>query len=178
MLLPVFLGAWLGLCRASLCAPTAFIASVVLTQDLVGAMLGLPSPPSPLSFNFDSSLEALAQSSVYNEWRSLEGLGFTVSQQSLFRAIDDACFDDLLRSTQDSHFKALALSSFIPHSEDWLRVILSSQHSLHFQDSEYRFWVFVCPTWKLAARLSVSQGDVCGDHQVGCGGNNWQNYLS
>ena len=99
--------------RASLYAPATFIATVILTQDLVVATLVLPSPHSPLSFHFDSYLEALAQSSGQNEWRFSEHLGFPVSQRSVFRANDDACFDDLLHSAPDSCSKALVLSSSI-----------------------------------------------------------------
>ena len=164
----------MGLHRASLYAPAAFIASVVFTQDLVGAMLGLSSP---FSFHFDSTLKTLAQSIGRNEWRSLGDFDFTVSQRSLFEIIDNACFEDLLRSAPDSRFRALALSSSIPHSGDWLRVIPSPQLGLHFQDREYRF----CLQYWLGVRMSSLEAtcpicfrecDAYGDHHVGCGGNN------
>ena len=127
--------------------------SDVLTQDLVGAMLGLSSS---LSFRFDSSLEAPAQLSGPNEWRSLGDLDFPVSQQSLFRATDNACFDELLCSAPDSRSKAMALSSSILHSGDSLRVITSPQLGLHFQDCEYRF----CLQYWLGVRMSNLEATV------------------
>ena len=78
-------------------------------------------------FILTPNLEALAQSSGHNEWRSLEDLRFPVSQRSLFRTIDDACSDHLLHSAPDSRSKALALSSSIPHSVNWLN-----------EDAEYK----------------------------------------
>ena len=90
--------------------------------------------------------------------------------------MDESCFQQLLTSAPSSHFRALSLSSSLPHAGDWLNVVPSSSLGLHLHDREFRcclrYWLGVplhstpypCPECRCTA-------DPYGDHQVGCGGN-------
>ena len=90
--------------------------------------------------------------------------------------MDESCFQQLLTSAPSSRFRALSLSSSLPHAGDWLNVVPSSSLGLHLHDREFRcclrYWLGVplhstpypCPECRCTA-------DPYGDHQVGCGGN-------
>ena len=56
----------------------------------------------------------------------------------LSRAIDSLLHDKLLSSAAGPRFRALSLSSSIPHSGDWLLVLPSHSLGLHFLDLEFR----------------------------------------
>ena len=76
----------------------------------------------------------------------------------------------------DLRFKALYVSTSLPHSGDWLRVIPSPALGLHLQDWEFhlclQYWLGVpmveegsqCP-------LCLDATDPFGDHFIACGGN-------
>ena len=70
-----------------------------------------------------------------------------VTQHSLSRAIDEACFDALLASAPNTRSKVLALSSSIQHAGDWLNVIPSFTLGLHLQDREFcyslKYWLLL-----------------------------------
>ena len=76
----------------------------------------------------------------------------------------------------DVHCWALALSSAIPHSRDWLSVVPSRQLELHFLDQEFclcaQDWLEIsaCSGTSFCPVCS-SPSDGTGDHQVGCCGN-------
>ena len=98
------------------------------------------------------------------------------SSRSVSHSIDQANYDHLITSAQDTRSKALALSTAIPHAGDWLSVVPSQALGLHLQDWEFR----LCLQYWLGLQM-VSEGTSCpicqaeadpqGDHQVGCGGN-------
>ena len=90
--------------------------------------------------------------------------------------IDEASFDVVLATAPNLRSRALALSSAIRHSGDWLNVIPSTALGLHLQDREFRF----CMQYWLGLQMfseghkcqvCLSDSDPFGDHQVGCGGN-------
>ena len=71
--------------------------------------------------------------------------------EHLSKTADQACFYSLLSQAPDAHFKALALSSAIPHAEDWLSVVPSSSLGLHFLGS-----IFACSTgWELTCSRRI-----------------------
>ena len=84
--------------------------------------------------------------------------------------------EHLLISAPSLCLRALAHSTCLPHSGDWLNVVPSDHLGLHLFDREFscclRYWLgvplfstsFACPACN-------GQADPSGDHQVGCGGN-------
>ena len=105
----------LGVRRALLYAPAAFIGSFDHSKELVSDILGR-TPPS--SNHLADMLKDLASASGQDEWSSLERIDVPLRQHALSRVIDQACFDQLFARAPDVHAKALALSSSIPHAGD------------------------------------------------------------
>ena len=169
--LPVSLGG-LGLRRASLVAPAAYISSLTEAQPLISAILR--SSPSPI--HLADAIKDLALAADRPDWDSLQSIDIPIHQRPLSRSIDKACFNLLLSSGPDDRSRALILSTSLPHAGVWLQVIPSSTLGLHLADREFRvslqYWLglrmfgeeFTCPVCQRPA-------DVFGDHQVGCGGN-------
>ena len=154
-------------------APAAFLASVSATHSLVEHILGCPPGPSP---HIPPALLSLATEAARPDWQCLEDIEVPLRQRSLSNAMDESCFQQLLTSAPSSRFRALSLSSSLPHAADWLNVVPSSSLGLHLHDREFRcclrYWLGVplhstpypCPECRCTA-------DPYGDHQVGCGGN-------
>ena len=82
--LPISFGG-LGVQRASLYAPAAFIGSLDHSKELVSDILGC-TPPS--SIHLAHTLKDLASASGQDEWSSLERIGVPLRQRALSRAID------------------------------------------------------------------------------------------
>ena len=132
--------------------------------------------PPATSAHLPQCFVALAIAAARPEWSSLQDIDVPLRQCVLSRVIDEASFNSLIDSAPDTHLRALALSSDIPHAGDWLNVVPSSALSLHLLDSEFRpclqYWLGLlifteggrCPVCKALA-------DPFGDHHVGCGGN-------
>jgi hypothetical protein len=171
--LPIRLGG-LGLRRASLHAAAAFVASFNHCVVLVVAdMLGFAPPPSS---HFVSALRDLSQSVSSDQPLSLDDLDVSLRQCALSNVIDQNQFDHLYVQSTSPRSKALLLSSSIPHSGDWLKVIPSPSLGLHMQDLEFRlclrYWLGV-QIFPDDSTCSICQSvcDSFGDHHVGCGGN-------
>ena len=163
----------LGIRRASLHAPAAYIGSLDQSRQLVARICGrVPGP----SIHLAPALDAMAETVGREDWSSIADVDVPLRQRHLSKAIDQAVFVDLVSSASDSRSKALALSTAIPHAGDWLNVVPSHALGLHFHDWEFRlclqYWLGLqmveegtrCPVCQAAA-------DPYGDHQVGCGGN-------
>ena len=162
--LPIVMGG-LGLRRASLHGPAAFLGSVALTRILSSRFQITASPMIPLSQFFS-----------HYDWSKLDDFDFPISQRALSHAIDQYSSESLLVQAPDSRHRALVLSTSIPHSGDWLKAIPSSALNLHFFDREFR----ICLQYWLGVPLTSSSHScfICtrpceplGDHAVGCGGN-------
>ena len=164
----------LNLRRASLHAPTAYVGSRVQTSALVAEIRG--GAPVPLE-DLTGSITALADAADRLDWSCLEEIDVPMRQGPLSHAVDEATFNRLLNSSPNcSCFRALALSSSLPHAGDWLNVVPSPALGLHLQGKEFR----LCLCYWLGLRMfaegsicSICQGaaDPYGDHHVGCGGN-------
>ena len=170
--LPASLGG-LGICQASFHATAAYIGSLDQSKQLVARILGrVPASTNHMTH----ALQDLAKNAGRDDWTSIEDVDVPLRQRHLSKAIDQAVFDDLCATAPNTRFKALALSSSIPHAGDWLNVVPSTALGLHLFDWEYR----LCLQYWLGLRM-VSEGTRCpvcnslvdpfGDHQVGCGGN-------
>ena len=170
--LPVSLGG-LGIRRASLHAPAAFIGSLCQASSLVAGILGYPPGDS---IHLPSAISALANAAGKPEWASIGDIDVPLRQRTLFHTIDEASHADLLSRAPDTRSKALALSSAIRQAGDWLNAVPSRALGLHLRDQEFRLclqywlgltisaWGTLCPICQVAA-------DPFGDHQAGCGGN-------
>ena len=90
--------------------PAAYVSSVSQTASLVSDILGHVSPHLPY---IDSSLSQLSILSNTPDGSSIEKV--LSRQRLLSRAIDLASFEDLCSNATDTHSKALALSSSLPH---------------------------------------------------------------
>ena len=132
--LPISLGG-LGLHRASLHAPAAYISSISSTEWLVSDILdGTCSPPPLLSSAFlDFSL---GTNNSY--WSSAAGIEFPLSQKNLSCALDEASYTSLLHEAPNQRFNALTLSTLMPHAGDWLNVIPSPALGLSVEDLDFR----------------------------------------
>ena len=170
--LPVSMGG-LGLRRASLHAASAYYSSLSSSASTIESILGLPADLSPL---LDGVRPLLASAASRPDWVSQESIDVPLSQHSFSSCINKSSFSSLLESAPSTRARALALSSSIPHSGDWLSVVPSRQLGLHFLDQEFR----LCSHYWLGVHLSSesfpctvcsSPIDVYGDHQVGCRGN-------
>ena len=76
----------------------------------------------------------------------------------------------------DLRFKALCVSTSLPHSGDWLRAIPSPALGLHLQDWEFHlcllYWLGVPMVEKGSqCPLCLAATDSFGDHFIACGGN-------
>ena len=83
------------------------------------------------------ALQDLAKNVGRDDWTSIEDVDVALRQRHLSKAIDQAVFDDLCATAPNIRFKALALSSSIPHAGDWLNVVPSTALGLHLFDWEY-----------------------------------------
>ena len=164
----------LNLRRASLHAPTAYVGSRAQTSALVAEIRG--GAPVPLE-DLSGSITALADAADRLDWSCLDEIDVPLRQGPLSHAVDEATFNRLLNSSPNcSRFRALALSSSLPHAGDWLNVVPSPALGLHLQDKEFR----LCLGYWLGLRM-FAEGSIClicqgaadpyGDHHVGCGGN-------
>ena len=125
-------------------APAAFLASISATQSLMEHILGCPPGPSP---HIPPALLSLATEAARPDWQCLEDIEVPLRQRSLSNAMDESCFQQLLTSAPTSRFRALSLSSSLPHAGDWLNVVPSSSLGLHLHDREFRcclrYWLGV-----------------------------------
>ena len=163
----------LGIRRASLHAPAAYIGSLNQSRLLVARICGgVPST----SIHLAPALVSLAESVGREDWSSIEEVDVPLHQRHLSKAIDQAVSADLYSAAPDTRSKALALSTAIPHAGDWLNVVPSHALGLHLHDWEFRlclqYWLGL-PMVEEGTRCPVCQAaaDPYGDHQVGCGGN-------
>ena len=169
--LPIAMGG-LGLRRASLHGPAAFLWSVAPTRNLVQQI-------SNHSFSDDTLVpvfQSLSSSVGHYDWSKLDDFDFPISQQALSHAIDQYSSESLLAQAPDSRHHALVLSTSIPHSGDWLKAIPSSALNLHFFDREFRICLQYWPGVPLTSSshscfICTRPCDPLGDHAVGCGGN-------
>ena len=81
-----------------------------------------------------------------------------------------------MSSAPDPRFRALSLSSSIPHAGDWLLTLPSPSLGLHFLDLEFRtclcYWLGISLSSDNAfCPLGSRSSDSLGDHSVACGGN-------
>ena len=128
--------------------------------------------------HLNSALSALASSTMKSDWEDLEAIDVPLHQRHLSAAIDEVNHQHLLSSAPTTRARALANSTSLPHTGDWLNGVPSVSLDLHLHDREFRcclrYWLGVpmhstpypypCPQCHCTA-------DVFGDHQVGCGGN-------
>jgi hypothetical protein len=161
-----------GLRKASLHASAAFLSSIHQTKHLVRRISGLSFPEEAIQ----PTLQSLASSADRPDWSLLDDIDVPISQKHLSHEIDQHVLTQLLSQSPDDRFKALALSSSIRHSGDWLHAMPSLALGLHFFDREFR----LCLQYWLGVRLSNSSytcpfcaksSDPFGDHGVSCGGN-------
>ena len=163
----------LNIRSASLHAPAAYISSTTQSRNLVNRILGCDHH---VSSHLASSISSLAEAAAKPEWISLEEIDIPLRQRPLSYCIDEAVYLRLLTSAPNIRSRALALSTSLPHSGDWLNVVPSASLGLHLQDKEFR----LCLSYWLGLRMSEEgvtcpicqkPADAYGDHQVGCGGN-------
>ena len=163
----------LGLRSAALHAPAAFLDSTLRSRSLAECLAGCSMP---LSAHVEDALTSMAQAAGRPDWVSLDQLDCPLRQRALSAAIDTANHHQLIETAPTTRFRALALSTSLPHAFDWLNVVPSPSLGLSLQDREFRccisYWLGVplhndpygCPECH-------SPADIFGDHQVGCGGN-------
>ena len=170
--LPISLGG-LGLCRASLHAPAAYISSISSTEWLISDILdGTCSPPPLLS----SAFSDFSLGTNNSDWSSAAGIEFPLSQKNLSRALDEASYTSLLHEAPNQRFKAFTLSTSMPHAGDWLNVIPSPALGLSVEDLYFhhclQYWLGT-PMFPSEYQCPLCSGmcDVYGDHHVECGGN-------
>ena len=163
----------LGLRSAALHAPAAFLDSTLRSRSLAECLAGCSMP---LSAHVEDALTSMAQAAGRPDWVSLDQLDCPLRQRALSAAIDTANHHQLIETAPTTRFRALALSTSLPHAFDWLNVAPSRSLGLSLQDREFRccisYWLgvplhndpYACPECH-------SPPDIFGDHQVGCGGN-------
>ena len=170
--LPSSLGG-LNIRHATLYAPAAFIGSIHQSESLISDILGHPTK-APL--HLPNAINALARVVARPDSIFAESIDVSLRSYSLSHSVDEACFSLLLESSPDVRYRALALSSALPHAGDWLNVVPSSALGLHLMDCEFR----LCLRYWLGLQMfqDGAQCPVChtvadpyGDHHVGCGGN-------
>ena len=166
--LPVRLGG-LGLCQAGVHSLAIFLGSVQACKALIFSLSGQSVSPSYIS----SALQTFCLGLGRTPLSSLEDLEVPVSQKSLSRLIDDSLFNGLLSTAPSPRFRALALSSSLPHAGAWTTVLPSG---LHFLSSEFvsctRYWLGIPLTdLGLDCPICLRPSDPYGDHAVACGGN-------
>ena len=158
---------------ASLHAPAAFVASSISSCNMVGRLLNQTPSSSPV---LGAAIAALSTSAARPDWQLLDEIDVPTTQHHLSLAIDEAVHHQLLSLAPSTRARALALSTSLPHTGDWLNGVPSATLGLHLQDQSFRcclrYWLGVplhsspysCPECRSIA-------DEFGDHQVGCGGN-------
>ena len=124
------------------------------------------------SHHLSTALSAIASAAHRPDWTCIEEVDIPISQRALSFSIDQALYDDLIASAPSTRFRALALSTNLPHACDWLNVVPSPTLGLYLRDREFRsclcYWLGVplnnnpykCPE-------CYKQVDIYGDHQVG-----------
>ena len=140
----------LNLRSASRHTPAAFLSSYTASLPLVERILGQHPGPSP---HTTAAVSALANAAAMPEWLSLEDIDVPVRQRHLSLAIDEASHHLLQSSAPTIRSRALALSTSLPHTGDWLNVVPSPSLGLRIQDREFRcslrYWLGVplhnCP---------------------------------
>ena len=106
---------------------------------------------------------------------STDDLNVTISQKSMSRVVDNLLYEVLLSSAPSLSFRALALSSSLPHAMDWLMVTTSPNLDLHLLGSEFgtclRYWLGI-PLSYPGQDFSLCHRslDPFGDHAVAYGG--------
>ena len=165
----------LNIRSASLHAPAAYISSTTQSRNLVNRILGCDHH---LSSHLASSISSLAEAAAKPEWISLEEIDIPLRQRPLSYCIDEAVYHRLLTSAPNIRSRALALSTSLPHSGDWLNVVPSALLGLglHLQDKEFRlclsYWLGLMMSEEgVTCPICQKPADAYGDHQVGCGGN-------
>ena len=125
------IGVWLASYAAA-----AFISSVSQSSSLIAQLL---DQPSPLSLpHLPLVLSSLFSSAGHSDWSSLESIDVPLQQRHLSRVIDSFRFDSLMASSLTPRFKALALSSSLPHAGEWLNATPFPSLGLSFHDWEFR----------------------------------------
>ena len=132
--LPSSLGG-LNLRSASKHVSAAYISSLNQSSDLVARILGHEVLSA---LHLASSIAALADVAERLDWISLDEIDVPLLQRPLSHCIDEVSFQHLISSSPDIRFKALALSTSIPHAGDWLNVVPSTSLGLHLLDNEFR----------------------------------------
>ena len=130
--LPVRLGG-LGLHQAGIHSSAAFISYIHACGSLISSLSGLSVPSAYTS----SALHALCTGLGWAPLSSIDDLNVPVSQKSLSHVIDNLLYEGLDSSAPSPRFRALALSSSLPHAGDWLTVTPSPNLGLHFLGSEF-----------------------------------------
>ena len=132
--LPAFLGG-LGIRRAMLYAPAAYIGSLDQSGQLVARIIGrVPGTSEHLV----PTLDALAEAIGREDWLAIEEVDIPLRQHHLSKAIDQAVS---CSATPDTCSKALAFSTAIPQLGEWLNVVPSHALGLHLHDWE--FWLYL-----------------------------------
>ena len=150
--LPVSLGG-IGVWLASYAA-AAFISSVSQSSSLIAQLL---DQPSPLSLpHLPLVLSSLFSSAGHSDWSSLESIDVPLQQRHLSWVIDSFRFDSLMASSLTPRFKALALSSSLPHADEWLNATPFPSLGLSFHDWEFS----VCLKYWLGVQMVV-EGSLC-----------------
>ena len=134
----------LGLRSAVKHAPAAFLDSSLRSRPLVERLVG--STP-PVSQHINSSVADIASFADRPDWVCLEDVDVPLLQKALSAAIDEASHLHLISSSPSTRFRALALSTSLPHAFDWLNVVPSPSLGLHLLDREFRccisYWIGV-----------------------------------
>ena len=171
--LPISLSG-IGLRRASIHSPAAYLGSSSQSAPLVSKILGHEA--SSLPTHLQEAFESLSSYCQDKNWASLDDVDVPLLQRHLSRAVDENSYASLLSSSPDSRSRALALSSSIPHAGDWLKAVPCSALGLHLRDWEFcaslKYWLGIpmVPTDSLCSICNRSC-DSFGDHFVECGGN-------
>ena len=105
-------------------------------------MLGHDPGPSP---HTSSSMAALSAAASPPDWVGLDETDLPLHQHSLSVLIDEAVYQQLLSSASSTRFRALSLSSALPHAGDWLNGVPSAALGLLLHDQEFhcclRYWL-------------------------------------
>ena len=153
-------------CHTPLFSPPYLTQSLWCIKSLAA---NLPPP------HISSAVSRLAIKSARLDWQSLDNIDVPLRQNCLSHVVDESCFQQLLNKAPTSHSRALAFSSSLPHTSDWLNVIPSATLGLHLHDREFQcclhYWLGVpllsspypCPEYRCTA-------DPFGDHQVSSDG--------
>ena len=83
----------------------------------------------------------LANMAKKDEWPSADDNDVLFHQQALSRTIDEACYNSLITTAPDTCSHALARSTAISHTGDWLSVVPCTTPHLHFHNQEFRLCV-------------------------------------